>query len=159
MPTGIPNSPFHQRFLKRIEKKSSPYPHLNECWIWKGTKLCNGYGSVTPNGKHQRVLAHRYSYAYYNGDVPEGHDVRHKCDVRSCVNPEHLETGTRKDNVRDMYERERASNGKKQLTQEQINDIRQKYTNGMLQKDIAKEYNLHRLTIYRVCNHKTYNLC
>ncbi|AGY48713.1 HNH endonuclease [Bacillus phage Staley] len=65
-----------------------------------------GYFLISRNGK--RYKAHRYSYMVNHGEIPKGLVVRHKCDNHLCINPEHLELGTIKDNVRDMIERGRA---------------------------------------------------
>lgn len=36
--------------------------------------------------------------------------VRHSCDNRKCINPEHLIAGTVSDNIQDMIERKRHAN-------------------------------------------------
>lgn len=50
----------------------------------------------------------RVAYELLNGPVPPGLVVRHKCDDRACVNPDHLEIGTYRDNAQDMVTRGRA---------------------------------------------------
>lgn len=54
----------------------------------------------------RRVRLSRLIYAERCGTIPDGHVVRHLCHNRGCVNPEHLETGTQKENMRDMTERQ-----------------------------------------------------
>jgi hypothetical protein len=46
-----------------------------------------------------------------NGEVPAGSLVLHRCDVRNCVNPDHLFLGTYKDNMDDMYSKGRGPTG------------------------------------------------
>jgi len=78
------------------------------CWIWKGKLNRSGYGSVgikdVETNKWCTVVAHRWSYILFNNnglDIPEGEVVRHKCNNKSCVNPDHLVLGTHLDNIED----------------------------------------------------------
>lgn len=75
------------------------------CWIWIGATRTSGYGNIGWKGK--TLGAHRASYIAFNGILPEGLQINHKCDVRSCVNPSHLYVGTQKDNMGDMDARNR----------------------------------------------------
>src|SRR6267142_2806044 len=67
------------------------------CWLWTRYTNKNGYGVFNSNGTI--VLAHRHSYELLNGPVPEGKELHHKCETPRCVNPEHLEPLTHKENV------------------------------------------------------------
>jgi len=68
------------------------------CWIWTGSTQWNGYGSVSWKGA--RRVAHRVSYELLAGPIPKGLQLDHLCRVRGCVNPQHLEPVTNKENVR-----------------------------------------------------------
>src|SRR5678815_4694311 len=78
------------------------------CWIWCGeTNIGSGHGVLFVDGA--RIGAHRYSRILTDGKPPEpGLVVRHKCDNPPCVNPDHLEWGTRRQNHDDMTSRGRA---------------------------------------------------
>ena len=76
------------------------------CWIWLGWKHKQGYGLLVINGK--RKLAHRVSFELVNGDIPEGAHICHRCDVTSCINPDHLYAGDAKSNRSDAVSRGRA---------------------------------------------------
>jgi hypothetical protein len=80
-------------FLSYVEKR-------NGCWLWDGDIKPTGYGQAAYQGK--KVNAHRVSYMLFKGPIPDGMHVMHQCDVRNCVNPDHLSLGTHLDNMRDM---------------------------------------------------------
>lgn len=86
-----------ERLLSMVEKTSG-------CWLFQGTSL-RGYGQFRYMGKTQ--LAHRASYMLFVGPIEPGLYVCHKCDVRSCINPDHLFLGTQSDNMKDCVSKGR----------------------------------------------------
>lgn len=68
------------------------------CWVWAGAKDQNGYGAFRATGR-RTVRAHRWSYAFLRGDIPNGLQLDHLCRVRACVNPWHLEPVSGRENV------------------------------------------------------------
>ena len=80
------------------------------CWLWQKF-LSRGYGHIWMNGRNHG--AHRVAWASRNGPVPDGMFVCHSCDVRSCVNPEHLFIGTQQDNIQDARSKGRLATGLK----------------------------------------------
>ena len=89
----------------RIERSSTPEPNSG-CWLWDGVLSTAGYGTTCVNGK--QTSTHRASYAAFFGEIPEGKLVRHQCDTKSCVNPQHLVLGTHRDNAIDRAKRGRS---------------------------------------------------
>lgn len=84
-------------------------PQWNGCILWTGAispGRDDGYGWV--NWQSRQVRAHRFFYEQFYGEIPYGMLVLHKCDIRNCVNPDHLFLGNAKDNVRDMVSKGRA---------------------------------------------------
>lgn len=81
----------HARFLARVEKTDT-------CWLWIGHVDPGGYGRFAPN-RMKNWIAHRWSYEYHVGPIPEGLHIDHLCRVRNCVNPEHMEPVTKRENT------------------------------------------------------------
>jgi len=86
------------RFFQKVLKTDS-------CWLWTGGIATQGYGVFRVDGKS--VSAHRHSYKIHKGEIPDGMHVCHSCDVRNCVNPDHLWVGTATDNMQDMIKKGR----------------------------------------------------
>lgn len=67
------------------------------CWLWTRSKSPDGYGWASyRNRTHQ---AHRLVYTFVYGSVPDGMHLDHLCRVRHCVNPDHLEPVTPRENL------------------------------------------------------------
>jgi hypothetical protein len=78
------------------------------CWEWQLHRNRSGYGHIKMPGQRWR-LTHRASYEQFIGPIPSGMLVLHKCDVRHCVNPDHLFLGDDKANYDDMVAKGRAA--------------------------------------------------
>ena len=68
-----------------------------DCWQWTGVTTRLGYGSVSVDGITKS--AHRVVYEALVGPVPPECGLDHLCRNRSCVNPDHLEPTTHRENV------------------------------------------------------------
>ena len=84
-----------ERFMLHVRKEESG------CWTWtayimKQQRQGRTYARFAFGGA---VLAHRWIYEHVVGPIPEGLELDHTCRVMGCVNPEHLEPVTRKENI------------------------------------------------------------
>ena len=77
----------------RIEAKIERIP-FSGCWIWTGATL-RGYGRISLKGENR--IAHRVIYEFLRGPIPLP-ELDHLCRVRCCVNPDHLEPVTKREN-------------------------------------------------------------
>ena len=143
---------------------------LSACIEHKQKGSNGGYGNTTFNGR--KIPLHRKVYCVANEVSPEsisGLVVRHRCDNPRCINPEHLELGTVKDNVHDCISRGRArrgvskgeANGCAVLTAQQVQTIREKYqrysrTNGTPQ--LAKRYGVSHQTIHQIVTYNSWEV-
>ena len=86
----------------------------DDCWLWQNKPDRDGYGVANHAGRQWR--AHRLSYTFHVGPIPDGHDLDHTCEVRLCVRPSHLEPVTNFENFVRKYLRE----GRDRETAEQL---------------------------------------
>jgi len=129
---------FHDRYIKDPD---------TGCWEWQAAKQGIGYGQFNDGKKHW--LAHRFAAKIAGMDI-KNKVVRHKCDNPGCVNPDHLETGTQTDNMKDREIKCR--NGRK-LTRQDVINIRAEFKPRVVTyKDLAMKYNVHPATIGSVVN-------
>lgn len=133
-----------ERFNKGVIKTDG-------CWIWKLSKDKNGYGIFRGMiGSVMFTRAHRFSYALHTGDLLVGMQALHTCDNPSCVNPDHLFSGTNADNMRDKAQKGRArvptgeKHGKAVLTERQVKRI---LKDPRPYAEIATDYNVAPSTI------------
>lgn len=91
-----------------IEQLESSYDiDDNGCWIWTGAYFGSGYPRIS---RHLPIASFHYrariaSYQYHKGEIPKGIFVCHECDVRGCINPDHLWLGTNQDNQLDAVKK------------------------------------------------------
>ncbi|MCY0962603.1 HNH endonuclease signature motif containing protein [Streptomyces sp. H27-H5] len=138
------------RFFAKVTKTDT-------CWLWKAHKSPTGYGRFKLPGTEGAVVqAHRWSYEHHHGPVPDGNVVMHTCDVRNCVNPTHLRTGTQGDNLKDMRDkgrhvgnpegvREWMRTNAPKLTYELAEELRAEYAKGGIsQRELGERYGVSR---------------
>ena len=83
------------------QRKAKPYWIVDEktgCWLWQFCRKPSGYGQV--RWKRKPYQAHRWVYERLVGPVPRNMEVHHEvCNNRGCVNPNHMEIVTHRENL------------------------------------------------------------
>lgn len=146
----------HERLMSRVVQ------HPDGCWEWSGPTV-GGYSRVgnVPGATPKNVYGHIVSYEHHVGEVPEGMFVLHSCDNRRCVNPDHLRTGTRQDNMNDKVERDRQVRGERQvhakLTAPMVLEIRERHAVGdVTLTSLAQEFDVDVASIHNIVKRKTW---
>lgn len=128
---------------------------VNGCWEWNGKRNDKGYGIIRVGTYN--IRAHRASYEAFKCEIPDGLVVCHSCDNPPCVNPDHLWTGTKKQNSQDMVIKDRCNpkpargtehKGHK-LNEMQVKSIR---NDNRIAKVIASEYGISMSLVYGIKN-------
>jgi hypothetical protein len=70
------------------------------CWLWTKAIFHNGYGQFNTKKPGRTRRVHRLMFEEMRGSIPAGYELDHKCRVRICCNPDHLEPVTREENLR-----------------------------------------------------------
>ena len=94
------SGPARRPLIDRAMAFVMPEPNSG-CWLWLGGIQGGGYGIVRRGSKRDgSLVAHRAIYEHFVGPVPDGLELDHKCKVRCCVNPAHLEPVTHLENIK-----------------------------------------------------------
>lgn len=80
-----------ERLLKKIDRTD------NGCWIWTGAMQSNGYGTAVVG--YKQTTAHRHIYQATFGGLSKDLQLDHLCRNRACVNPNHLEPVSQRENI------------------------------------------------------------
>jgi hypothetical protein len=166
-PHGKPHRPIADRLWEKVER-GSEYSGQSGCWIWKGSRSPNGYGTI--NIDRIPRFVHRVVYELLYGPIPKWPErvVMHTCDNRLCVRPEHLMLGTQSDNLKDSVQKGRFISTRvrygeashfARLTQSQVDDIRALYwdTGTITTGQLARQYGVGIDAIRRAVNFETYS--
>lgn len=120
------------------------------CWIWMGMISRYGYGRFT-FGTKTNFSAHRTSYELKYGKIPDGMLALHHCDVKCCVNPDHIFIGTQQENMTDKVTKNRQakgeSHGMSKLTKEQATEAK---FSGAKTSELAKKFNCSAVMIRQI---------
>ncbi|WP_460564811.1 HNH endonuclease [Hydrogenophaga aquatica] len=118
----------------------------NGCRIFTGCTQSNGYGRAKILGKVD--YTHRHMYRLIHGEIQPGLEVCHWCDVRGCINPEHLFLGTHTENMADAVKKNRIAKGfalpHTKLTESQRAEIQRLASSGMSYTQIGILFGISR---------------
>jgi hypothetical protein len=150
------SKPLPAEFANKIEFTDS-------CWLFKSNINKHGYGQLRFEGK--TMFAHRYSWHYFNDGIPDGLQVLHKCDVRNCVNPDHLFLGTNQENTADREAKGRTvkgeTHGMARLKTEDVIYIRNSYQRGTNAEysmtGLSKKFGVSITQISRIINNRAWS--
>lgn len=86
-------------YVAGVLQRLKDYSTLSEngCWTWTRGTNDYGYGQLSVRAKTK--IAHRVSYEFLVQEIPTGLFVDHLCRNRACINPNHMELVTNRENV------------------------------------------------------------
>lgn len=124
---------------------------INGCWEWQG---------ALEKGTNQPVyFGHRIRRLFYERMIGRTRKrIGVSCKNSKCINPSHLVTADRVGSaiapyrtiIPDVMYGENNNNNK--LKEEEVLEIRDRFKRGAKQSTLAREYGVHRSTIYHIVN-------
>lgn len=91
--------PGYQPASDRLIRKGKFDPSTH-CIIFTGNICKDGYGKLEGGRDFPReTLAHRVAFLVWNGPIPKGLEIDHRCNNRLCINPQHLWAVTHSQNI------------------------------------------------------------
>lgn len=127
------------------------------CWLWKRYTMPKGHGRIRWQGNME--LAHRLSFRAWRSE-PGDLLVCHRCDVPSCVNPEHLFLGSHQDNMRDRNAKGRTARGDRaarSLPRSRVELIRWLAASDCRRSSIARVVGVASSTVSRILDGKRWS--
>lgn len=120
------------------------------CLLWQRAHDQNGYGKVAYRGR--LWLAHRLSYTFVCGPIPEGQHVLHRCDNPPCINPKHLFLGTIAENNADKARKGRSSRGEGRRHFVKLSEIQARAIRASekTRRELSQEYGVSKSQIERI---------
>lgn len=141
---------------ERLWAKVSQRPTTRGCLLWQGYKNRKGYGRISVRRGVTPISVHRLAWELAHGPIPDGLHVLHDCDVRNCVNIEHLFLGTIVDNNKDRHKKGRYATGSKhhnaKLTDKKVLKMKQLRTLGWTYQRIADFFHVAKITAQNAIN-------
>jgi hypothetical protein len=158
LPLRLRGGSFPEDYLIRLERRLLKRTRKTRtCWLYEGRLTSFGRGRLKIRGKYYFV--HRIAYELWVRPIPDRLGVLHTCDVRNCIRPSHLWTGTHQENVHDAVEKSRIPgsshpgelNGQARLTRKSVLEIRRRYRPHVitLQK-LSDEFEVSKQLISRI---------
>ena len=122
-----------------------PKDFLVRCYTQDRCIIMTGTPS-SEYGRYRGQQAHRYAYELHKGAIPPGHVVHHTCFCKRCVNPDHLEAISQRDNVKENHKQGRMAHINKLTPQQVISINKSKRPN----RELADRYGVSVTTIRRI---------
>ena len=146
---------FLLRYLSGLKVKRTG----RRCWEWMRSTTGKGYGAIY--FKERKYRTHRIAHELFNGPIPFGKMVCHKCDNPRCCNPDHLYIGDASTNLKDAMKRQGfknpcqrgIENHRAKLNDDKVLEIR---ASSDSYSTLARRYGVALSTIYGVKTFKTW---